>query len=91
MMPQSIHEVSTGIHANKGISANALSTCFLLTHSRAYPVTYNQRDMLITPFLVKEDKEDDVIAQAGNAMGRWHVYGKGKDIVDERIEHLINE
>mmetsp|Transcript_8139 Transcript_8139/g.14107 ORF Transcript_8139/g.14107 Transcript_8139/m.14107 type:complete len:398 (+) Transcript_8139:124-1317(+) len=45
----------------------------------------------VEPHLVKVDEEDDVIAQARNAVHHWHGNGKGKDVVHKRVERLVHE
>ena len=38
--------------------------------------------------LVKVDEEDNVVAQARDAVHHWHGNGKGKDVVHKRVERL---
>lgn len=44
---------------------------------------------LVFPALVNPDEEDNVITEGGEPMEPWHLNGKGKQIINERIEELV--
>ena len=44
----------------------------------------------VDPALVEEDDEDDIVAEAGEAVHQGHLDDKSEEVVDERVEGLVD-